>query len=131
MKERRIKDCMHVSFRIANPAVAAMLAERAESSGRSPNLVARELFIEALTRQDETANHLVKLDARTHVMTEKLKQLDTIQRHLERGIYMLFRHAGRLDASQAAAAIERCCSSQPPSHVEAEYAVREKDGPRR
>ena len=123
MKQIEIKYCMHVSFRIANPAIAEMLAQRAQSSGKSPNLVARELFTEALTREDETAGQLTKLNSRLRKLSARLRQLDTIQRHLERGIFMLFQDAGRLDARQAAAAIERCCSKQPPSHTETESVV--------
>src|SRR3989304_1576708 len=121
MKEFGNKDCMHVSFRIAN---------RPQSPGKPPTLVVRELFTEALTRQDETAGQLAKLNSRLRKLSVRLRQLDTIQRHLERGIFMLFQDAGRLDARQATAAIERCCSKQPPSHTETEYVVLEEDGVR-
>ena len=38
MTKKPIDKCEHVSFRINNPAVAAMLAERVNASGQSANL---------------------------------------------------------------------------------------------
>lgn len=104
-----------------------MLTQRAEASGASPNLVARELFTEALTREDEVASQLSHLHLRVNDLNAKLQRLDAIERHLERGLYLLLRYAGKLDASKATTAVERCFSSQGTPGVESEYVVREKD----
>ncbi len=121
-------DCTHVSFRITNPAVVGLLAQRAQASGTSPNLIARDLFTESLTRHDEVANQLEKVASRMETLNARLKQLDQIQHRLERGFYMLFRYAGRLDANQAAAAIERCCAIQPLPNSESDNVIDEEDG---
>ena len=44
---KKLVDSAHISFRITNDAVAEELALRAQASGSSPNLIARELVTEA------------------------------------------------------------------------------------
>lgn len=123
-------DAAHISFRITNPAVAALLAERAEAAGASPNLVARELLQEALTRQDALAAQIGQLQLETSMIAARLGQLDVIQRHLERSAYLLFRHAGKLDAAQAKTLMERFFAPSSLTPRDPSDALHQKNGSR-
>ena len=118
----------HISFRITNSAVAALLAERAEASGASPNLIARQLFTEALTREDEMASHLDQLQQKASELALRIQKLDALQGYLERGLYLVLRHGGKLDAGQATAALERCFATSASPREGADNADRQENG---
>ena len=105
------RDPAHISFRITNPAVVEELAAKAALSGSSPNLIVREMLTEGLTRPDEVVAALNRLNTKVDRLDAKLKQLDIIQHKLERGIHLLLRYAGKLDASQAKTVMERFFAS--------------------
>lgn len=122
------QDAAHITFRITNPAVVQELADKAQATGSSPNLIARELVTDGLTRPDEIVAAIDHLHAKFDRMANRLNQLDTIQQRLERGIFLLFRHAGKLDATQARKAMEQYFASGKMS-AELEDALDQEDGP--
>ncbi len=122
------RDAGHITFRITNPAVVEELTAKAAAAGSSPNLIARKLVTEGLTRPDEIVAALDQLIAKVDRMGDRLKQLDIIQQKLERGIFLLFKHAGKLDATQAKTAMERYFSSGM-TPAELDHAVHQENGP--
>jgi len=127
-RSRERRDPAHITFRLTNPAVVEELAAKAAASGSSPNLIARELVTEGLTRPDEMVAAIDQLCAKVDVLATKMRQLDTIQQSLERGIYLLFKHAGQLDATQARMAMERYFASGK-APAELDHAVHQENGP--
>ena len=124
----RTQTC-HVTFRITNPAVAHLLTERAESSGRSLSLVARELTTEALSRPDQIAQSVAAVVRRLDDLSERLDQLDVLRERLERGIYLLLRHGGQLSAAQARVAMKKNFPRVEIRKVDS-HVVYQKDGSR-
>jgi hypothetical protein len=123
------RDAAHISFRITNPAVVEELAAKAEASGSSPNLIARELVTEGLTRPNEIVAALDQLCAKVDGLAAKVRQLDIIQQTLERSVYLLLKHGGQLDSAQARKTMERYFASgaAPP---ELDHALHQENGPR-
>ncbi len=132
MSKRRTKrnDPAHISFRITNPAVVEELAAKSAASGSSPSLLARELVTEGLTRPDEVLAALDQIHAKLNSLTTRLDQLNIIQQKLDRGIYLLLRYGGTLDAGQARRAMERYFTSGP-GLSELDHAVDQENGPRK
>lgn len=119
-------DPSHISFRITNAAVAEELAARAQAAGVSPNLLARELLTDALCRSDRMSQQLYQVEVDIAEIALRLADLGTIEQHLLRGIHLLLRYAGQLDAPQAKQAMQKYFAGPPaesPSH-----AVDQKNG---
>ena len=94
---KKLVDSAHISFRITNDAVAEELALRAQASGSSPNLIARELVTEALCRVDRTTEQFNELDATLQRLMDRVDRLDRIEQRLLRGIHVLLRYGGKLE----------------------------------
>lgn len=119
-------DPAHISFRISNPAVAEELATRAQAAGMSPNLLARELLTEALSRSDRTSQQLYELESTLAEISTRVTQLDTIEQHLLRGIHMLLRYGGKLEAPQAKMVMQKYFTAE--AQEPGVDAVNQEDG---
>jgi hypothetical protein len=121
----------HISFRITNPAIAELLAERAEATGVSPSLIARQLFTEALTREDELASQLDQIQQKVNELALRMHKLNALKSSLQRGLYLVLRHGGKLDARQATAEVERCFAPSASRREGTANVDREKNGVRK
>lgn len=119
-------DPTHISFRITNAAVADELAARAQAAGVSPNLLARELLTEALCRSDRMSQQLYQVEADIAEIALRLADLGTIEQHLLRGIHLLLKYAGKLDAPQAKQAMQKFFLGETPAGEP--HAVDQKNG---
>lgn len=122
---KRNSDPAHVSFRLANPALGAELASRADAVGTSPNLYARELVVAGLMDEDQQSYQLQQLSQQLLRLEQRVQ---TIQQTLLRGFAALLVHGCRWEPTAAQELMAQLWSEAATPVPEANHVQSQKNG---